>query len=156
MPRFEAVTDIGADLDTTVAFHSDVRGLVELTPGILQPHVRLRDGDSTTIAVGFEFEITLTPFGLLRLPPFHARVTAMRHDGERTVIEDELVEGPFDRWYHRHVFDDIPGGTRIYDDIRYRGPAGGTLGSLTAPLVLDGLFQYRRNRLIHRFGRPSR
>ena len=58
--------------------------------------------------------------------------------------------GPYPLWEHTHRFSRVPGGTEIYDHVRYRVP-GGPLAPFVQRLFvgrwLDEIFDYRRERL---------
>ena len=59
---------------------------------------------------------------------------------------DVQLRGPYREWIHTHTFEDIPGGTRIRDEVRYRLPLG-SLGLPAQPLVrlqLNRIFAYRQ------------
>lgn len=155
MPRFEVETTVAGNLEELVAFHTDTAGLVELTPRLFRPHVRMLQGDRRNLRPGAEFVFETRPFGLGPLQRFHAEVVDIERGDDRFVIEDAAVDGPFDRWRHRHRLERTSHGTRIVDEIRYRGPPGGSLGALLAPLALRLLFRYRHRRLLARFGRPA-
>lgn len=45
------------------------------------------------------------------------------------------VAGPFARWHHEHLFEQIPGGTRMTDHVEFVSPLAG-LGRLVDRLVL--------------------
>jgi len=63
---------------------------------------------------------------------------------------DVQLTGPYPLWEHTHRFTAVPGGTEVYDHVRYRVP-GGPLAPLVQRLVvgrwLDRIFDYRRDRL---------
>jgi len=60
---------------------------------------------------------------------------------------DRQLKGPYKLWHHTHEFEEMPGGTKVSDSVRYELPLGvlGELGGL--PLVrrdLARIFDYRR------------
>jgi ligand-binding SRPBCC domain-containing protein len=64
---------------------------------------------------------------------------------------DEQLKGPYRQWIHRHVFTDVPGGTRIDDEVRYALPLY-PFGEVAAPVValqVRRIFEYRTG-AIHR------
>jgi ligand-binding SRPBCC domain-containing protein len=73
---------------------------------------------------------------------------------------DEMVRGPFARWYHEHRFITEPGGrTRMVDLVDYAAPAG-PLGRLVDALILRRYLRrllQRRNEHIRRLAEaPAR
>lgn len=59
---------------------------------------------------------------------------------------DVQLRGPYSQWVHRHSFHELPEGTRIDDEVRYRLPLG-ILGDLSHPIVrrqLTGIFSHRQ------------
>jgi ligand-binding SRPBCC domain-containing protein len=59
---------------------------------------------------------------------------------------DEQIRGPYREWIHTHTFEEMPGGTVIRDEVRYRLPFG-LLGLPAQPLVrlqLHRIFAYRQ------------
>ncbi len=58
---------------------------------------------------------------------------------------DEQLKGPYAMWVHTHRFRDVPGGTEISDEVKYKLPFG-PLGRLVHFFVrreLAGIFAYR-------------
>ena len=69
-------------------------------------------------------------------------------------FRDVQLAGPFAVWEHAHRFREVPGGTEVFDHVRYRVP-GGPLAPLVNFVVarwLDGIFGYRRERLADLLG----
>jgi ligand-binding SRPBCC domain-containing protein len=63
---------------------------------------------------------------------------------------DVQLQGPYRVWEHTHRLTAVPGGTEIYDHVRYRLPFE-PLASLIAPYTvrrwLDAIFDYRAQRI---------
>ena len=70
-------------------------------------------------------------------------------------FKDVQRTGPYPLWEHTHRFAAVPGGTEVYDHVRYRVP-GGPLAPLVQRLAvgpwLDRIFDYRRERLAELLG----
>jgi ligand-binding SRPBCC domain-containing protein len=67
---------------------------------------------------------------------------------------DVQLSGPYTVWEHAHRFREVPGGTEVFDHVRYRVP-GGPLEPVVNLVVsrwLDGIFDYRRERLADLLG----
>ena len=140
-----ARVDLGAKLDDVFAFFLAAENLEELTP----PWLR---------------------FGLLGAPPqirqgtlieYRLRLhgVPIRWRSEITAVEpphrfvDEQRRGPFRLWHHEHRFAALPGGgTRAEDEVRYRPPFGALTNRVLVERDLRGIFAYRRERLLARFG----
>lgn len=64
------------------------------------------------------------------------------------LFEDVMIEGPFARWHHRHLFFTHDGGCRLRDEIEYAPPLG-WLGRLVDPIAvrpkLRRLFDFRHD-----------
>jgi len=101
-------------------------------------------------------EIIIPPAGLevgtrvelrTKIGPFWKRIVAEHVAYERNRrFEDVLLEGPFARWHHKHLFFADEGGCRLRDEIDYAPPLG-WLGRLVDPIAvrprLEKLFDYR-------------
>lgn len=59
---------------------------------------------------------------------------------------DVQVAGPYAVWHHTHTFTEVPGGTRVDDEVRYALPLG-VLAMPAHPLIrlqLRRIFAHRR------------
>ncbi len=83
----------------------------------------------------------------MKIGPIHVNWVG-RHD----VVEpgkifcDEMIEGPFSKWRHRHIFENENGQCRLTDSIEYELPLGRVanyLGNSFAKEKLRRLFEYR-------------
>jgi ligand-binding SRPBCC domain-containing protein len=62
---------------------------------------------------------------------------------------DTQVAGPYHTWVHRHAFEEVDGGTRMVDEVRWRVPLW-PLGGLVLPIVrrkVARIFRYRQEML---------
>lgn len=68
---------------------------------------------------------------------------------------DVQLKGPYAFWHHTHSFEEIPGGTRVKDEVRYAMPFG-FIGSIVHALKvkrdLTMIFNYRIEVLTREFG----
>lgn len=68
--------------------------------------------------------------------------------GERFV--DEQIRGPYASWHHTHTFEEIEGGTRIGDRVRYRLPLSPISDWIAGRFVasdIEKIFDFRRRRI---------
>jgi ligand-binding SRPBCC domain-containing protein len=67
---------------------------------------------------------------------------------------DEMLSGPYRRWYHHHHFRAVPGGVEISDSVEYQMPFG-VLGRLAHALFvrrqLETIFTYREAQVARLF-----
>ena len=67
---------------------------------------------------------------------------------------DEQLKGPYRKWVHHHIFDEVDAGTtRLRDRVKYALPFP-PLGELALPLVraqLHSIFQFRQRTILEIF-----
>lgn len=137
MPAFEVVTlmpcpplrafelSLSVEAHTASMAASGERAVGGVTSGTMGP------GDTVTWrARHFGVPFTMT-----------SRITA--YEAPHGFV-DEQVRGPFGAWWHEHLFEAVPEGTRMTDRIRFRSPLG-PLGRAVDALVLGRYLE----RLIH-------
>ena len=86
--------------------------------------------------------------------PLRWRSLIREYDPPYRFVDVQLI-GPYARWEHRHMFREERGGTWVEDRITYRlplGPVGRLLHALCVGWQLQGIFEYRRQRLGKIFG----
>ena len=68
---------------------------------------------------------------------------------------DVQLKGPYAFWHHTHTFEEIEGGTRVSDEVRYAmpfGPLGTLVHWLKVKRDLESIFRFRTEFLTNEFG----
>ena len=131
---------VARPLDEVFEFFSSASNLELLTPSLM--HFEIVTPGPIAMAPGTLIEYRLRVHGI----PIRwiSRIEEWEQ-GHRFV--DRQLKGPYKLWHHTHEFEEMPGGTKVSDSVRYELPLGvlGELGGL--PLVrrdLARIFDYRR------------
>ena len=136
MPRlhvFRTSIELPLPRERVFPFFADAANLEVITP----PELRFRIVSPRPIVmeegalIRYRLRLLGIPFGWL------TRITEW--DPPHAFV-DEQLQGPYRVWIHRHVFTEVPGGTRINDEVCYALPLF-PVGELASPLVA---FQVRR------------
>lgn len=83
-------------------------------------------------------------------------MTEITHVKEYSYFVDEQRFGPYRFWHHQHHFKAIAGGVEMHDILTYGLPAGifgNIANSLFVADKLQAIFNYRKAKIIERFGR---
>ena len=128
-------------LDESFAFFADPHNLEAITPAWL--HFRIFEAP-TELRRGAVLRYRIRLIGApIR---WRTEITAWAPPHGFTDVQ---VAGPYPLWEHAHRLRPVPGGTEIYDHVRYRVP-GGPLAPIVQRVVgrwLDQIFEYRRAKL---------
>jgi ligand-binding SRPBCC domain-containing protein len=134
------------------AFFADARNLEAITPAFL--HFEILPPIPQVIRPGTLIDYRLSLFGV----PFRWRTRIEAVEPEARFV-DVQVRGPYRLWHHSHSFEDVPGGTRVGDRVRYALPLG-LLGEAAHPIfvkrTLDRIFDHRRDRIAEILGASPR
>jgi ligand-binding SRPBCC domain-containing protein len=142
---------VSATLDEVFGFFEKPENLAGITPGwlgfqILTPSpVPMREG-----AV-IDYLVSLGPV------PTRWRSMITTFEAPHRFI-DEQLNGPYSFWHHTHIFEAVPGGTLIRDEIRYLmpfGPLGRLVHRLMVRRQLEGIFAHRVRVIADKFGEPA-
>lgn len=139
---------VPSTLDTVWEFFSDPRNLGEITPPWLRFRI-VRSSDER-VQRGTRIVYRIGWFGL----PMRWESLIAEYDAPR-LFADEMVRGPYARWYHRHLFREVEGGVELRDHVEYAMPLGvfGRMGhALVVRRQLDAIFRYRHRVIRERFG----
>ena len=85
-------------------------------------------------------------------------LTEIKYVEEGVSFMDEQRVGPYKLWLHTHKLEDVEGGTRMTDDIRYLvpfGPIGLLANALFVGRTLRRIFDYRRVKMEEIFGKAK-
>lgn len=122
------------------AFFADPGNLESITP----PWLRFRiDAAPNELRAGSFLRYRLRLFGL----SVHWLTVIADWQPPHRFVDVQLA-GPYRLWEHTHRLVSVPGGTEIYDHVRYRVPGGPLAPALTRPVrfLLDGIFGFRARR----------
>jgi ligand-binding SRPBCC domain-containing protein len=135
---------VDAPIAEVFAFHLDTRNAVRISP----PSQRVVSVEGTfPLELGSEVRLRTRQRPLPFAQTWRIRIARLE---EPTLIEDEMLQGPFALWLHEHRFAELPGDrTRLTDHLTYALPAG-PLGRLADRLIvrrlLLGTFRQRHAR----------
>ncbi len=138
---------VPGDRATVFAFFENPRNLERITPDWLGFEVVSATDARVRLGTEIEYRLRWLVFPMA----WKSRISEYE---ENAWFADEMLRGPYERWYHRHVFLPAPGGVEMVDLVEYELPFG-PLGALAhATLVrrqLDAIFDYRRSAITRIF-----
>lgn len=147
--RLEKKQNVPISLSEAWDFFSSPKNLAEITPDKMG--FVIQSGLSDKMYAGQLITYTVRP--LLGIPM--TWVTEITHVQDHQYFVDEQRFGPYDMWHHQHFFKEIDGGTECIDIVDYKLPMG-ILGQMMHGILvekeLEGIFNYREQKLIELFG----
>ncbi len=138
---------VHAELSSVFAFFKDPRNLAEITPPWLKFHVD--DATHTEVREGTRIRYTLRWW----IFPIKWESIIRKYSMDAG-FADEMVRGPYKRWYHTHTFRSVGEGVVMEDTVEYELPLG-LIGDLAHLLIvrrqLSSIFDYRARRIAEIF-----
>ncbi len=127
MFKLRKSVDIKCDRGELFRFHLNTNNITVISPPF--PVVSDIKMSSNPLAKGSTVNLTVS-FILFKMKWF---LEVSEVEGN-SLVRDTQLKGPFKAWVHDHIFEDIPGGTRMTDEVRFIPPFG-LLGLLALPFV---------------------
>lgn len=138
---------VGGGLPRVFAFFKSPQNLEAITPPWLG--FRVLESTDTEVREGTRIDYRLRLHGI---PVRWASRITEYVENER--FADEQLIGPYRSWYHRHLFQAVPGGVAIEDVVEYQMPFG-VLGRIAhwafVRRQLAQIFDYRARLIGERF-----
>src|SRR5207248_3098709 len=129
-----------APVEKVFAFHLDPENLARIAP----PDSKTEIVSSTEVPLRLGSRVVIRSEVMGVAITMEAEIVAIE---ENRLFEDRQVRGPFKSWRHRHLFEPIPGGTRLTDDVECEPPGGlfaRFLGEGVLTNQFEKLFAYRQ------------
>jgi len=105
----------------------------------------------TAIYEGMKLNFVLYPFMMIPVRWTTEIMTVSKPD----FFADRQLAGPYEHWYHRHLFREIEGGTEMTDIVEYALPLdlfGEVVEALIVGRRLDEVFEFRRRKVAEILG----
>jgi ligand-binding SRPBCC domain-containing protein len=123
-------------LDEVFAFFGDARNLERLTPAFLNFKILTPQPIEMRPGTLIDYRISLRGLPM----KWTSEITEWRPP---FAFVDEQRRGPYRKWIHRHTFTEVPGGTRVSDDVEYDVLGGALIHTLFVKRDLETIFNYR-------------
>ncbi len=149
--RFEQTQFVPKPLDEVFEFFCNAENLEILTPDFLE--FRILTPGPITMHAGAHIRYKLKLRGI----PIRWKTEILVWQPPRTFVDVQL-SGPYRVWHHTHRFEEVDGGTKMMDVVRYAlplGPIGRIAHALSVKRDVETIFNYRYQKIEEMFGSPD-
>ncbi len=132
---------IPGELTDVFGFFEDPYNLQRITPPWLG--FSIRSASDERVREGTTIEYVLRWHGL----PMTWKSRISEYE-QGVLFADEMLRGPYKRWYHRHLFRAVEGGVEVRDVVEYElpfGPLGRAVHAAVVRRQLEGIFDHRQS-----------
>ena len=147
MFKFEQIQVFNKKVNEVFPFFENPENLEIITPNELR--FNIISPKPLVMKEGAEFRYTIK-LGLLKFP---WRTLITKYDPNKIFI-DEQKFGPYKKWKHTHLFEDIDGKTKMTDIIEYDlflYPLKNLINNLYISKNIKKIFDFRKNYLREKF-----
>lgn len=143
-------TRVPCAVDRAFSFFSDAFNLERITPKWLQFRVLTPPPISMGKGTLLDYELRVRGLPMR----WQSEITVWEPPGEgdssngrSARFVDVQRRGPYRRWEHEHLFEEIEGGTRVVDRVTYAVPGGWIVERLLVGPDVRRIFKYRAEAL---------
>jgi len=140
------------DREVLWEFISVPQNLNKITPPDMAFEIIGEPAEKTYAGLLLEYRVKVPLLG------WSTWLTEIKYVEEGVSFMDEQRVGPYKLWLHTHKLEDVDGGTRMTDDIRYLvpfGPIGLLANAVFVGRTLRRIFDYRRVKMEEIFGKAK-
>ena len=140
------------DREVLWEFISVPQNLNKITPPDMAFEITGEPPEKTYAGLLLEYRVKVPLLG------WSTWLTEIKYVEEGVSFMDEQRVGPYKLWLHTHKLEDVDGGTRMTDNIRYLvpfGPIGLLANAVFVGRTLRRIFDYRRVKMEEIFGKAK-
>ena len=140
---------IPAPMEAVWAYFCDPKNLNKITPSDMNFEI-VQGGD----AAMYEGQIIEYRVEFIR-GVRSLWLTEIAHVREREYFVDDQRVGPYRFWYHEHIFEVVPNGTKMTDRVTYAIPfgiLGDVVNTVWISRRLKNIFDFRKRKIAELFG----
>lgn len=146
--RFETQIWLPRPRSEIFAFFSDAANLQQLTPSWV--HFKILSPLPIAMHPGTLIDYRIRIHGI----PVRWKTEISKWEPPFRFVDTQL-RGPYRQWIHEHQFEEVDGGTTMFDRVDYAVWGGALLNRLWVRKEIEKIFDYRRQVMTELFGTRS-